>query len=427
MNRLNFLNTILPDEGIYCVVGINKGRPAQSFLDKTSLMDKWADAQIMNSTDAYFSPASFKSSETRSAKNTHRFKSLWVDLDIGSSATYETQGEGIQALKAFCSSLRLPKPTIVSSGYGLHIYWVFSEAVDYNTWKPLAVSLVDKFKTHNLNVKDRGVTTDAARILRIPDTINYKGGEQALVRVLVLSPTTSVEEYKLALQPKQLISPLEQAELAVSNNPLNDTTRALLGNIIYKFSRIMQKSINGNGCAQMLHIYQNQNDIPEPLWRAGLSIAQFCVDKETAIHKISYIHEAYNPAETERKAWLIKGPHLCETFERINPEFCEGCKHKGVISTPLLLGRDILEAQPTDNLITAESEELGVIDIEIPVYPYPYTRGPNGGVYVKSVLDDDGETDKTLVYENDFYVVSRRTDPYDGEAVSYTHLRAHET
>jgi hypothetical protein len=190
----------------------------------------------------------------------------------------------------------------------------------------------------------------------------------------------------------------------------------------------MHKSLSGSGCAQMANIYLNQNDISEPLWRAGLSIAQFCVDKETAIHKISQAHDEYSPAETERKAWLIKGPHLCETFNTINPELCVGCKHTGNITTPLMLGRDILEASPSDNIVTAESKELGTIDIEIPKYPYPYTRGPNGGVYVKSVLDsgDGEETDKALVYENDFYVVGRRSDPNDGEVLHMRLIRPHD-
>jgi hypothetical protein len=419
-----FFETVLAP-GIYCVVGINKGRPTQKFFSDVNEIEQWAANQVELGTDAYISLATYKSTENRSAKNTDLFKSLWVDLDIGSDVTYETQVEGIEALRDFCTLTNLPKPTIVSSGYGLHIYWTFDTPVNYNIWKPIASALVDKIQSTKFRVKDKGITTDAARILRIPNTINFKMGKQANVELLTLSPSNPVELYQQALQPKS-ISPLEQAELAVSNSPLNDTTRALLGNIIYKFSRIMQKSINGNGCAQMLYVYQNQASISEPLWRAGLSIAQFCIDKEKAIHKLSYMHEEYDPAETERKAWLIKGPHLCETFYRLNPESCEGCKHSGLISTPLLLGKDILEAQPSDNLITATSKELGVMDIEIPPYPYPYTRGPNGGVYVKSILDDDGETDKTLVYENDFYVVGRRTDPNEGEVLHMRLIRPHD-
>lgn len=428
MNRIDFFNKVVAQGGLYCAVGIINKRTTQVFFNTFEEVEVWADEQTKAGVDAYFAVATYHSNISRSAKNVNLFKSLWVDLDIGKGTAYETQVTGISALKDFCKASNLPKPTIVSSGYGLHIYWSFTEAVDYNEWKPLAIALVDRMIAEKFQVKDMGITTDGARILRVPQTKNFKRGDAVDVELIAVSPSNPIQLFRDALTPRDILTPLAQAELAASNVTLNDTTRALLGNIIYKFSRVMHKSLSGSGCAQMANIYLNQNDIPEPLWRAGLSIAQFCVDKETAIHKISCAHDEYNPAETERKAWLIKGPHLCETFATINPELCVGCKHAGNITTPLMLGRDILEASPSDNLITAESKELGTIDIEIPKYPYPYTRGPNGGVYVKSVLDsgDGEETDKTLVYENDFYVVGRRSDPNDGEVLHMRLIRPHD-
>ena len=428
MNRIDFFNTVVAPGGLYCAVGINNKRTTQVFFDTFEELGAWADEQTSNGVDAYFALATYNSNISRSAKNVKLFKSLWVDLDIGRGTAYETQVTGISALKDFCIGTNLPKPSIVSSGYGLHVYWSFEEAVDYNQWRPLATALVEKMIAEKFQIKDMGITTDGARILRVPNTKNFKRGDEVEVEIITLASTAPLSRYKDALTPKDNLSPLAQAELAASNVTLNDTTRALLGNIIYKFSRVMHKSLSGAGCAQLAHIYLNQNEISEPLWRAGLSIAQFCVDKESAIHKISCAHDEYNPAETERKAWGIKGPHLCETFNTLNPELCVGCKHAGTIATPLMLGRDILEASPLDNLITAESKELGTIDIEIPQYPFPYTRGPNGGVYVKSVLDsgDGEETDKALVYENDFYVVGRRSDPNDGEVLHMRLIRPHD-
>ena len=422
MNRIDFLKTVLAEGGMYCAVGIVNKKTHQVFFNTMEELIPWADAQANAGVDAFFALSTYQSSISRSTKNTKLFKALWIDLDIGKNTEYETQVTGIGALKNFCKSANLPKPTIVSSGYGLHVYWSFEEEINYNEWKPLADALAAKAIAEKFYVKDLGLTTDGSRILRIPNTKNFKYSEVMDVELLTLAPSTPVQQFRDLLTPKDMLTPLAKAELAASNVTLNDTTRALLGNIIYKFSRVMLKSLSGSGCAQMAHIYLNQNDISEPLWRAGLSIAQFCVDKETAIHKISQAHDEYCPAETERKAWLIKGPHLCETFNTINPEMCVGCKHAGNITTPLMLGRDILEASPSDNIVTAESKELGTIDIEIPQYPYPYTRGPNGGVYVKSVLDsgDGEETDKALVYENDFYVVGRRNDPNDGEVL---HMR----
>jgi hypothetical protein len=422
MNRYDFLTTVLAPEGSFCVVGLIGGKPRTHFFDTVQEIEEWADAQPANGTDAYFSLATYKDPAAgRNVKNAKLFKSLWVDLDIGKGTEFDTQMAGFAALRIFINALGLPEPSIVSSGYGLHVYWTFDEAIDYNAWKPIATALIAKLNLENFKIKDKGLTGDAVRILRIPETTNFKGGSQVPVELLVLSPSAPVQVYIDALGASGL-SPLALVELSNSSGAVNDTTKALMGNIVYSFARIMRKSARGVGCAQMMHVYINQNDITEPHWRSGLSIAQFCEDKETAIHKLSNQHIEYDPAETEVKAYKIKGPHLCTTFSTHAPELCANCPHSGKITTPLMLGKDILEATPLDNIITAHSPDLGTIDIEIPAYPEAYTRGPKGGIYIKKPLEDseDGESEKALIYENDFYVVGRRTDPDSGEVL---HMR----
>jgi hypothetical protein len=58
------------------------------------------------------------------------------------------------------------------------------------------------------------------------------------------------------------------------------------------------------------------------------------VDKDKAAHMMSSQYPAYNPSEVDKKvAELIAngGPHHCLTFEKINPNGCAGCPHKGKI------------------------------------------------------------------------------------------------
>ncbi len=69
------------------------------------------------------------------------------------------------------------------------------------------------------------------------------------------------------------------------------------------------------------------------------------------------------------------------------------------------------------------------ITVEIPEYPFPYFRGKNGGVYKRGISsekakkkdEDDEEERDVLVYEYDFYVVKRLTDPDAGESL-WMHL-----
>ena len=131
MNRIDFLKTVLADGGKYCAVGIINKKVSQVFFDTLDELALWSDAQALAGVNVFFAVATYHTNISRSAKNTKLFKSLWIDLDIGKGTAYETQVTGIAALKDFCLASSLPKPTIVSSGYGLHIYWSFEEEVDY--------------------------------------------------------------------------------------------------------------------------------------------------------------------------------------------------------------------------------------------------------------------------------------------------------
>jgi len=192
-------------------------------------------------------------------------------------------------------------------------------------------------------------------------------------------------------------------------------TLALMGNYQSNFKTIMLKSINGEGCAQLVHAYQNQASIEEPVWRAALSIAQHCVDSATAIHKMSNKHPEYSERTTIKKAGETKGPYTCDTFKKLNPQGCEGCTLK--ITSPILIGREVVEATEEERTVVAvEAETKEEVTYTIPQYPFPFFRARVGGVYRKA--DPNIEDDKDqLIYPYDFYVVKRIHDPEEGETL----------
>lgn len=428
MRREEFLTEALPPQGYYCVARPQGGTFYQSFVDSVPQVSALADELKELGKDVYIALASFSdNTKGRTVANTHMFKSLWIDLDVGDKTAYANQEEAVFALKRFVRVSGLPVPSIISSGYGLHIYWHLSESIDYNEWKPLARALQSTAIEYNFSIKDPGIMTDGARILRVPGTINFKRGEQRPVKLLHLGKSYLVEDYKTLLKVGRDDSPVLLGGIKYSE--LNETTRALLGNTTYKFSSIMRKSIKGSGCDQLKQAFLHQEDTPEPLWRAALSIAAHCVDKDTAIHAMSKRHPEYSPEDTIAKAALIKGPYLCSSFRPLNPSACSTCVHYTDKYTPLLLGEDILEATLKDNVIDTVDSQLGNISIEIPLYPFPYFRGPMGGVYIKEKLEvegEDGEEIRKLVYEYDFYVVGRRTDPEMGEVLHIRLIRPHD-
>jgi hypothetical protein len=69
----------------------------------------------------------------------------------------------------------MPLPVFVSSGYGLHIYWVLREPLPESEWRKYANRLAALFAKHGLKV-DPSRTKDSASILRPPGTHNWKNG-----------------------------------------------------------------------------------------------------------------------------------------------------------------------------------------------------------------------------------------------------------
>ena len=407
--RQEFLGAVLPPEGLYCVVGIkDKTIHSQTFHRTLGEVDAAVDGLEEAGVNSFVALANFQNDRNRTAPNALRLKSLFLDLDVGADdpKKYPDQQTAVAALRKFVKDLKLPRPMVVDSGNGVHAYWPLTEEVDRAEWKVVA----DRFKlvcALNGLLTDPAVTADAARVLRAVGSSNFKDADNPrpvtvlnavpLVDLSVMKDRLGVGDTALATAPKQ---------------PLNALTKSLLANKPSSFRLILKKSLAGNGCQQLVDAVSNQETMSEPMWRAALSIAQFCKDRDVAIHRISAGHPDYTPEETEAKAQRIQGPYLCTTFEGDNPSGCAGCKHKGKISTPLVLGQGEVEvATAEDNIVTDTKQPEKVYTI--PEYPFPFVRGKNGGIYVREKDEDDNPKDK-LVYENDYYLVNTVDDPLQG-------------
>lgn len=422
MDTKAFLETILGDDGYYCVYAarISDKRKVQKFYDSLDDVVEVAHQLDTDGFDAYFALGTFREAGSRKAPDVHQMRSFFLDLDCGPGKEYDTQPQALAALRGFCKQLSLPRPTIINSGRGIHVYWALTEPVPRETWTPVAEHLKRLCKKHDLR-GDPAVPADAARVLRVPGTHNHKDTPPKAVEFVgSVGATVTFDAFREALGeddasdflPTKKYVPREQDALM----------QALSGSYTSRFRTILMKTAEGKGCAQLHEVITNQANISEPLWRAGLSIAKFCIDGDKAIHKISSQHPEYSTDATEQKAALIKGPYLCERFDEYRPGTCTNCMHWGKIKSPISLGREVLEAEDSDNIVV--QKPLGIpnaqpIQFTIPKYPHPYFRGKNGGIFLhgKSEDDDDDAPRDKLVYHNDLYVVRRLKDPDMGEAV----------
>jgi len=416
METKKFLTRTLGNDGYYCVFAAREGRKLQKFYPTLDAVVSAATNFDSEGYDTYFALATFQDDTARVRDNVRQMRSFYLDLDCGPEKEFATQEAAIKELRGFCKDLSLPRPTMVNSGNGVHIYWNLKEPVSLAEWAPYAQRLKNLCKEKDFKA-DINVTADAARILRVPGTHNYKRGEQKPVVLLgTLSDPVEFDAFTALLgsDPAPMFRP---STVPMERNAVMD---ALLGNRESVFKKIVIKTSEGKGCAQIGHLLAKPETVSEPMWRAGLSIAKFCSDGHKAAHRLSKGHPEYDPDLTDRKVEGIKGPYLCTRFDEYNPGVCAGCPNWGKIKSPIVLGQQVREATDEDNIVKVPSTQAAfapsTVTYIIPKFPKPYFRGANGGVYIRKV-DEDNEVEERCIYHNDLYVIRRVRDPESGEGI----------
>lgn len=425
MSGTDLLDMVQPNGGWFAVVAIKGNRVRQELVETREEVDALVAQWVEQHFDVYFGVAKFKGDAGRTKDNVLALKAFWLDIDCGVSKAvvndktgrpngYETQSDGLVALRHFCKVVGLPKPVLVNSGRGIHVYWPLTEEITREQWEPVAARLRDLCLTHDLYVDN--AVFEVSRILRVPGTFNFKGDPPVEVEIINPSTQVSFEKFHSLLGMDKVVE-----KVLPPKRELTALAKSLLDNSYSSFSKIMKASAAGKGCGQLLSCYNDRASLSEPRWFDALSVAKFCRDADTAIHKLSKDHPDYDPEETEHKVKHILGPHTCAKFEENNPGGCAGCPYAGKIKSPIVLGKVIEESSPDDYIVEAQPEDPEesleestedadetVAGYKIPTYPEPFFRGKNGGIYRRA---SDPEGEPMLVYPNDFYVVKRMNDP----------------
>jgi hypothetical protein len=416
-DQLDLLSIVQPSDGWFAVLGIkNEKDVVQKLVATRQEVDAVAEKFLKQKRNVYFGVAKFETPSNRKKENVKALKAFWLDIDCGESKAevnpktgrpdgYIDQATGLQKLKDFCAEVGLPKPLLVNSGRGIHVYWPLTQEVTRGQWEPVAERLRDLCIQHNFYID--GQVFEAARVLRIPGTFNFKDDPPVTVEILSYADPVDYEFFKALLGVKELSEKPPKRELT-------ELAKSMLENTTSSFKKILVRSINGSGCPQILSAFEDKETLSEGRWFNVLSVAKFCNDRDVAIHKISEGYPQYDFHATERKIQHIVGPHTCPEFEKSNPGGCEGCQFRGKIGSPITLGKEVQEATEEDNLIAVENEDDEEEEVHhIPKYPHPYFRGKNGGIY--KTLGDEEEPKR--IYEHDLYVVKRMRDPLLGDVV----------
>ena len=432
--RKQFYEKVLPTQGVYCVTTIRNRHAANKFAETLDQVEKLIAEGEKDQANVFVAVNSFKVWQ-RTADNALFARSFYIDLDVGDSEKkYASQQEAVEALIKFVEDREIPPPIVVDSGGGIHAYWPFDEDIPIAEWKPYA----KKFKALCLDhIKiDPPVTADAARIMRAPNTLNYKTDPPT--KTSIITDIESLYQYSFKMFKDYLgpVDPELDDILNAATKGLDEDTLKLLKNENFEksFELIAQKSfglIEGEvGCNQIKYILEQAATLREPLWYAGLSIARHCADWESAIHFMSQDHPGYDREETIAKAeQTLNKPQGCGQFDSENPGGCDGCPHRGKIKNPLSLGRVFREAPTAENAVWKLEDPKAVP--QFPESLKPYTRGLHGGIYYMPpvVRDEEGtptQDPPLLIFKYDLYPIRRMFSPHDGECLEMRYDMPHD-
>jgi len=405
MDTLNFLQRVLPSAGFYVTTVINPDGLRQGFFSTVEELAKAVVASDQRGNNTYFAVSTFAEKGKRTQENVRATKLFALDVDCGDGKPFPSWKEGLAATGKFIQEMALPKPMIVHSGNGLHVYWVMTEELAPAQWKPIAEALKAAARDKDFAI-DPAVPADSARVLRPIGTTNPKSGTQ--VKLLLDAPAVAVEQMVACLTG--YMTP----QLAGSSRSTPTSALAQALQIQQDFPP-SNATVVTTKCQQVNWGAKNQAEVEEPFWYALMGIAAHCEDSDAVAISWSENHPGYNANETLRKLTHWKnsttGPTTCKKFEELRPEGCRGCKFKDKVGTPARLGVQYMEVAPS-----ATAPVTVAVDVPL---PKPFKRTQDG---MKMTID---ETDIDIC-KFDIYPVAYGKDEGLGyETVRFCWERPH--
>jgi hypothetical protein len=443
-----FYEKALATQGVYCATGIEPGEAGKAkvtnkFAENLDDLLKHVESIKKKGWNAYVALGTFEG-YSRKKDDCIYFRSFFVDLDVGedkaaSGKGYISKEAALEALDNFLTYSELPPPIRIDSGTGIHAYWLLDEEVPIIEYMPYALKFKDYVLEHLL--ADATVMAEPARIMRCPESLNYKTDppSQALF-IDTEFHTYSFDAFKEFLGP--VVIPVNNI-LSLIPKGLDEETKKMrkLDNFVNSFPRILELTAEGKGCAQIQYAFEHAAHLEEPIWHSAMTIAAHCEDKEKMAHLLSKDYVGYSADNVDKKLETIlsvekSGPHTCATFEARNPGVCDGCPNRH-IGNPIKLARVLNVAKPNDEPEPVEEEhkEEPIRKVtnskkvpDFPEYLAPFARGINGGIYFQPPAKYNKQTEKyhevdaILLCEHDFYPYRRIYSPNDGECFM---MRAH--
>jgi len=375
LETTEFLEHVLPRTGPYCIVA--KGDYTEQFAADT--IEAAAECALLEDArgkEVYFAVGALKKRlspnpnkpgdfyVSRSGDNIRGLRAYTMDLDAGNGRAYATTEAALADLVRLVTHYSLPRPLVVQSGFGLHVYWVLSAEVPEAVWETNGKILFSMAATIGVKA-DSGRSVDSSSILRVVGTHNNKYPARPEVVVLKKSKEIDTEAFHalLGVQPGAMFSTPPVLNDGFANN----------------MAKVYERDGDFKGALTNCQTYRfgatQQDKMREPMWKAMIDLTSHFTRGREAAHRISKEYPKYSEAETNAKfdRALAYGPPSCETFQKEFkdggfPDTCVGCPSLGKITSPLQIARPL----------PAPSVPLVVEQVRIPDPPEPFFRTANG-------------------------------------------------
>lgn len=440
MTAAEFLQHIWPASGVFCLATPFQapGMVRPTFAHKTFTSIAAAAAyveQARHSLDLYCAIHTLRearvwnpnktdkrtgtkgSYEVRTHANMAESRAFFLDLDVGEGPQkYASQAEAVRDLQRFCRLTGLPKPTLVSSGGGIHVYWVLTDAYASSLWVTDAAKLKALTLAYQLKA-DPSRTSDPSSVLRVAGTFNWKHrANPRAVRVLQqgVGPC-GTQAFLDTLDDAFVVSgaSLGKAPAILPDAPSSD---ALGSNLTDTFDGppVSMRALV-TACAQVRHVAATRGNVSEPAWYHTLNLVRFVERGDEMVHRISEGHPDYDAAITDAKVEQLRsrgvGPTSCAKLAEVcGAERCTGCAFFERVKSPLVAAR-FKDPAPAPTVL--HTLGLQQVSVTIPSPPEPYTRLKTGSVaFVGKNRDGDDMT--TVIYQHDLYPTRRLVNPLAG-------------
>lgn len=276
----------------------------------------------------------------------------YQDFDVSSRAHKETRlPANTEELLAFLKELPEQPTILVDSGNGVHGYWVLEEPFLIRTDDDRAYvqkimrdheAYVNQLAFGKYGWKFNSVA-DLARMLRAPETTNFKTDEHQTCSVIWSSDVRyKIEDFETAEKTISVSCPEENDFSLVGTGSSEDLL---------------------NQCEFMAHCRDHAAELTEPVWFAAITNLAQTLNGQKSCHEISRPYPRYTYEETEQKYERAVKQDKPITCEYIHDKLGFHCSKDCGVKTPVSL------VHPQKVLPGPWEEPLPFDDFQLPVFP----------------------------------------------------------